>query len=139
MAPFEEGGDGTWLDPKCAAAFAIDDSFVYIGINRNLNNFELRNSSIAYQVRKFGDRNFSVSRGNMKFKWGINRILFIDDIVTFVYSDGKVKMQLENCLKKEDATVVREIFSVRKLDSPNNQFKFIEDLLERLNKANKVQ
>ena len=111
MASFEGAmNDGTWKDPKLVAWFSPDDTTTQKGAK-----YEMRVETFGrYLVRRFDAENFSISRGQLEANWGLRRIFFVDGIVTFVYTDRRVKMLPRNCLKAEDEAVLHSITSHHK-------------------------
>ena len=83
----------------------------------------------------FDDDNRSVSKGELESKFGISYIFFIENLVTFVYSDGRVIMQPKNCLEGQDKVAAETVtleYKRKLLDDAMNTMKMWSDSAQQL-------
>lgn len=74
-----------------------------------------RGQGRTYYEKKISDNNFSIG---LKFvdesQVHLSRVFFIEDTLTFVHSDRRIKMQPKKCINADEHFLLREIESDRR-------------------------
>ena len=106
-APFEKH-EKSWEDPTFVAEISKGSRLECETIIRYRATY-FQFGYPFYNFLGFGEKNLSISSRELESKFGISRVFFVDNLVAFVYPNGRVRLQPKKCLEGQDSVVVEKL------------------------------